>query len=406
MPMLTLEEATDRLLARVSPPPETDEVALLDAAGRVLADPRVVSSVDVPPFDNSAMDGFALRAADTPGRLRVVGESLAGLAAVPAVSPGTAVAIATGAPMPAGADSIAPIEDVESRDGAVVVPAAVEMGRHVRRAGHDTAAGTTFELRGALGPASLAVLASMGIGRVRVRRLPRVAIVSTGDELVEAGAPLAPGQIHDSNSVALAAAVREAGGVPSVLPRQRDDESLTEATLAAAAASADLVVTSGGVSVGPRDYVRAVLERRGGLDFWRVAIQPGKPLAVGEIDGTTVIGLPGNPVSALVTFELFVRPFVRAMLGLEGDGRLRLRAEATTRMAKSSGRRAFLRVVVGDAGDGTYRADPAGGQQSSQLRPMADANALLVVPEQAEAAEAGANYEAIMLGPVRGVGTP
>lgn len=396
--MLSLEDALARLVARVRQT-DAEAVPLAAAVGRVLADPRVVATVDVPAFDNSAMDGFALRAADAPGELRIVGESAAGSTAVPAVEAGTAVGIATGAPMPAGADTVVPIEEVEVRDGRVTVPAAA-VGQHVRTAGHDTSVGEAVRLAGALTPASIAVLASLGVGHVEVRARPRVGIVSTGDELVGVGEPLGPNQIHDANAVALAAAVIEAGGEPVIVPRLRDDEASTEATLVSAAASVDILVTSGGVSVGPRDYVRAVLERRGGLDFWRIAVQPGKPLAVGEVDGTTVIGLPGNPVSALVTFELFVRPFLRAMLGLSGDGRIRVAVRSSARMGKDPGRRAFMRVVVRQAA-GALVADPAGGQLSSQLRPMAAANALLVVPEGTEAAEPDVTYEAIMLGPIQ-----
>lgn len=398
--MLSYTDALTRLLA-LARPTDGETVALADALGRVLVDPVVRAMVDVPPFDNSAMDGYALRAADTPGRLEVVGESMAGAASVPDVRPGSAVAIATGGPMPAGADSVAPVEDVDLVGGTLVVPAAVTLGRHVRSSGHDTRRGEAVRLGGSLTSPRLAVLASMGLGRVEVRRRPRVAIISTGDELVEAGAMLGPGQIHDSNSVALAAAAVEAGAEVAVLPRIADEADAVGGALRSAAAGRDLVVTSGGVSVGPRDHVRAVIGADGRLDFWRVAIQPGKPLAVGSLDGTLVIGLPGNPVSALVTFELFVRPFLRVMVGLDGDGRTRLGATASARLPKDPRRRAFMRVVVSRSAGGELVADPAGGQMSSQLRPMADANALLVVPEGVEAAEDGQEYEVIMLEAVR-----
>jgi molybdopterin molybdotransferase len=395
--MLSLEEAKARLLAHARPTRE-ERVALADAAGRVLADPRIVAAVDVPPFANSSMDGFALRAADTPGVLRVAGEIAAGAGSLQSVEGGTAVRIMTGAPLPPGADSVVPIEDVAESDGAVSVRSPVTPGAFVRLAAHDTRAGDVVLLVGQLSPARLAVLASLGIGEVAIRWRPVVAILSTGDELVAPGDPLRPGQIHDANGPSLAAAVVEAGGEPRRLERVGDDPEAIERTLGAAASSADLIVTSGGVSVGRHDHVRTVLERRGALDFWRIAVQPGKPLAVGELEGTTIIGLPGNPVSALVTFELFARPFIRAMLGLPGDGRLRVRATATERMPKDRGRRAFLRVVLGGTDDG-YVARPAGGQQSSQLRPMADANALHVIPEGVDAAESGIAYEAIVLEP-------
>lgn len=397
--MLTLDEASLRLLARAQPV-DSETIPLAGAVGRVLADPRVVAAVDVPPFANSAMDGFAIRAADVPGTLRLSGEVAAGAGALPTVEPGATVRIMTGAPLPPGADSVVPLEDVDEDSGAVTVPTAVPEGQHVRAAGHDTHAGDEICLEGMLTPSKLAVLASLGIGDVAVRRRPMVAILSTGDELVGPGEPLGPGQIHDANTVALAAAVIEAGGEPLVLPRERDDAPAIERALMDAAGSADFIVSSGGVSVGQHDHVRGVLEQHGSLDFWRIAVQPGKPLAVGELGGATIIGLPGNPVSALVTFELFVRPFIRAMLGLAGDGRVHVRARPETRMEKDPARRAFLRVSVQQQ-DGEIRARSAGGQLSSQLRPMADANALLVVPEGRAAAEPEQTYEAIVLEPWR-----
>jgi molybdopterin molybdotransferase len=397
MPMLSLDEALARLLARAAPTAGVS-VDLADAAGRVLADPRIVAARDVPAFDNSAMDGYAVRAADTPGTLAMIGEVTAGMAALPSVAAGTAVRIMTGAPMPPGADAVVPIEEAEEADGTVEL-AEARPGAHVRSAAHDTRAGDEICVPGELTAAKIAVLASLGLGAVEVRRRPVVAILSTGDELVGVGEPLGPHQVHDANGVALAAAVREAGGVALLLPRARDDAGEIERVLVAAADRADLLVTSAGVSVGRHDHVRGVLEARGTLDFWRIAIQPGKPLAVGELAGRPVIGLPGNPVSALVVFELFVRPFIRAMLGLPGDGRLHLRAVAEDRIGKDPRRRGFLRVNVWQE-DGVVHARAAGGQQSSQLRPLADGNALLIVPEGEDATTPGASYEAIVLEPI------
>jgi molybdopterin molybdotransferase len=304
----------------------------------------------------------------------------------------------TGAPMPVGADAVVPLEDVIETEGFVTVPG-VAAGAYVRPAGNDTRAGSVVELPAApLTPAGVAVLASLGLGQLTLRRPPRVAILSTGDELRAPGEPLGPGQIHDANAFSLAAAVGEAGGVPVMLPRAPDDEAEI-ARILEAIPDADVVVASGGVSVGRYDHVRNAIERLGSLDFWRVRVQPGKPLAFGEIGGRPVIGLPGNPVSALVTFELFVRPLLRAMLGLSGSGRPVVRAVATERIGKDVERRAYLRVRVRSTAEG-YQADSAGSQGSAQLRPLASANALLVVPEGEAAAETGHAYDAVLLGEI------
>ena len=394
--MRSVEEALDAILATARPT-ATEWLPLDRCAGRVAAERRLVAAVDVPPFSNSAMDGFAVRADDAPGELRLVGESAAGSAVLPTVGRGTAARIMTGAPLPPGADSVVPLEEAEESGDVVRVPD-VRRGSHVRERGLDIASGDAVELPAApLGPATIAVLASLGLGEVEVRRRPRVAILSTGDELVPPGAPLGPGQIPDSNSFALAAAVEEAGGEAILLERASDDLEEITRILGGGAAGADLLVASGGVSVGRRDHVRAAIEALGSLDFWRIRVQPGKPLAFGSVAGRPVIGLPGNPVSALVTFELFVRPLIRAMLGLEGGGRLRVPVRNLERLGKDRERRAYLRVRVAHEPDGLV-ARSAGGQGSSQVRPLADANALLVVPEGEAAAAPGATYDALLLG--------
>jgi len=395
--VLSVEEARQRILAHAVLTPS--ELLPLDrCAGRVPAVFGLTAAFDVPPFANSAMDGFALRAADAPGELRLVGEVAAGAANLPRVEAGTTVRILTGAPIPPGADAVVPLELVEERGETVQVPG-VEIAANVRAAGYDTRAGERVELPTApLGAASIGVAASMGYGSLEIRRRPRVAILSTGDELAAPGVPLGPGQIPDANTPLLAAAVVEAGGEVVGQARVGDDAAAIERAVEEATAGADLLVVSGGVSVGRYDHVRGVLERAGTLDFWRIAIQPGKPLAFGNVAGRPVFGLPGNPVSALVTFELFARPLIRAMLGMPGEGRqrvpVRFRGEP---LRKDPARRAYLRVVVAIE-DGSWVARATGGQSSSQLRPLAAANALLIVPEGEAAAVAGATYDALLIG--------
>ena len=397
--MLSVEEALQRIrgAARLTDP---ETLPIEQCAGRVLVERTIVATLDVPPFANSAMDGYAVRAGETPGEFRIVGMSVAGGQAIPPLGSGAAMPIMTGAPLPLGADAVVPLEEAtELPDARVGLPSA-PAGRHVRATGGDTRRGDRFEMPAApLTPGSLALLVSLGMAELTVRSRPKVAILSTGDELAGPGAALGPGQIHDANSAALAAAVSEAGGEPLILPRAPDDPVAIEALLSQAAGGADLLVVSGGVSMGRTDHVRATIERLGTLDFWRIRVQPGKPLAFGSIADRPIAGLPGNPVSALVTFELFVRPLIRAMLNLPGDGRARVAVRLEQAIPKDADRRAYLRVLVGHGPNG-LTARPAGGQGSAQLRGMGMANALLVIPEGEPAGAAGATYDAIVLGEI------
>jgi molybdopterin molybdotransferase len=343
------------------------------------------------------MDGFAVRAADLPGRLRVIGEVAAGADALISVQQGTSVRISTGAPLPPGADTIVPIERATESDDAIDVTDRVPLGSDIRAAGHDTKAGETVHLPNPLTPAGIGVLASLGVAEVAVRARPGVAILSSGDELVPPGTSLEPGQIHDANAPSLAAAVTEAGGDPILRGHVGDDPAAVTHALTDAAEMADIVLTSGGVSVGRHDHIRAAIEQLGQLDFWRIAMQPGKPLAVGAVNGRPVIGLPGNPVSALVVTELLVRPLIRSVLGLAGDGRLHVEAVLDEDQRKDPERAAYIRVRVRQT-DAGWAARPAGGQLSSQLRALAAANGLLVIPRGEPAGRAGHRYATILLG--------
>jgi len=394
--VLSVGEARERLLG-MAPEPRVETVQLADALGRALAVTMIQAPIDVPPFANAAMDGFAVRAADLPGRLRVTGEVAAGAADWPSVQPGAAIRISTGAPLPPGADTVVPLERVTEEDEFIDVTEPIPAGSDVRATGHDTRAGEAVHLPNPLTAAGIGVLASLGVAEVAVWARPRVAILSSGDELGLPGMPLVAGLIYDANGPALAAAVTEAGGLPILRGPIADDPEAVAHALAEASAEAEVVLTSGGVSVGRHDHIRGAIERLGRLDFWRIAMQPGKPLAVGVVNGRTVIGLPGNPVSALVVTELLVRPLIRTVLGLAGDGRLHVQAVLDEDLSKDPERTAYLRVRVGRT-DGGWAARPAGGQLSSQLRALAAANGLLVVPQGEPAGRAGLPYETILLG--------
>ncbi len=388
---LTVDEALDRVLARIAPL-EPTEVALLDALGAVLADDATADR-DVPPFRNSAMDGYAVRGADVKQsgvRLRVVGTVAAGSVPVRAVGAGEAMRIMTGAPMPDGADTVVRVEDTDNGAEAVTINAATPQGVAVRQAGEDLRRGQVVLAHGTvLRPAEIGVLASIGRTKVNVVRRPNVAVLSTGDELVDIADEPRPGQIRDSNRYSLAAAVRATGCAAFELGIARDTADDLRHALGNAAFG-DLVVTSGGVSVGDHDHVKPVVNAMGQMDFWSIALRPGRPLAFGELrtkrGAVPIFGLPGNPVSALLTFELFVRPALLKMAGRTKLRRPRVQARLLDRIDKPLGLRVFARGIY-DAAAGTVRS--TGPQGSGILRSMSLANALIDLPEPSSAAGPG-----------------
>ena len=383
--MLSVAEALERVLSGV-PVLGAESVTLAEARARVLAEP-VVAAREIPPWDNSSMDGYALRAVDTvaasadrPVVLQVVGEVTAGRVAVRALGPSEAYRILTGAPLPPGGDAVVPQEDVH-RDGArVTVRKAVEVGAYVRPRGEDIRPGDRILEPGTvLRPAALGVLAALGHARVTVHRRPQVAILSTGDELVDPQAPLGPGQIPDSNSYTISGLAADAGAVPTSLGIARDRrEELIERLRAGL--QADVLVSSAGVSVGDRDFVREAVEALGArIDFWQVNMRPGKPLTFGRIGECLFFGLPGNPVSSMVTFELFVRPVLRRLGGYRVLNRPRVRARALEPIDNPGSRPGYLRVHL-EPGVGHLGARPTGQQGSAILRSMLLADGLAVVP--------------------------
>jgi molybdopterin molybdotransferase len=402
--LLPFPEARARVLDRVRPLP-VREVPLGDALGCVLAE-DVGAGEDLPPFANSAMDGFAVRAADlagatdgSPAPLRVVGEVFAGTGRLPAVAPGTAVRIMTGGALPPGADAVVPVEQAAVEGDTVLVRSAPRERAFVREAGEDVRAGTVVLERGrVVDPAAVGMLASVGRRLVPVHPRPRVAVVSTGDELVEPGEPLGPGQIHDSNSWLLVAQAEAAGMAAFRCGRLRDDPDALRKGFALAAADGDFVLTSGGVSVGDHDYTKQVLAELGDVEPWRVAMQPGMPQAFGLAAGTWLFGLPGNPVSCFVVFELLVRPALRRLAGHPPDrlDRPRVAARLAEPVKSPKGRMSFLRVRLEVAGD-VLRAVLTGNQSSGVLSSCTAADGLAVVPEEADGLPAGAPVQVVLL---------
>ncbi|MFF7182790.1 gephyrin-like molybdotransferase Glp [Streptomyces sp. NPDC008121] len=412
------------ILAAVSPL-EPIELQLPDAQGCVLVE-DVTVPVALPPFDNSSMDGYAVRVADVAGAteefpavLTVIGDVAAGADGLPVVGPGQAARIMTGAPLPPGAEAVVPVEWTdggtgggaasgmlsassapEGAGGEVRVHRPAEARAHVRARGSDVQAGDlALEAGTVLGPPQIGLLAAIGRGTVRVRPRPRVVVISTGSELVQPGEELGQGQIYDSNSFALAAAARDAGAIAYRVGAVTDDAESLRAAIEDQLIRADLLVTTGGVSVGAYDVVKEALTADGEVDFRKLAMQPGKPQGFGTIgpEHTPLLALPGNPVSSYVSFELFVRPAIRALMGLDDLHRPRVRAvlKADRALTSPAGRRQFLRGTY-DAESGTVT--PVGGAGSHLIAALAHADALLVVPEEREAVEPGSELEVVLIG--------
>jgi molybdopterin molybdotransferase len=402
-PMLSVEEALERILGAFHPL-EPEPVPILEALGRVLAQ-DVHADADVPPYANSSMDGYAVLAADTagasrqsPSRLHVVADLAAGYVTEVEVTPGTAVRIMTGAPIPPGADAVVRVEDTAAQGEWVQIFTEVPVGQYVRPAGEDVRQGELVLQRGTtVRPQEVGMLATLGHREVQMFRRPRVAILATGDEVMEIDAPLAPGKIRDANSYSNAAQVVKHGGIPIMLGIARDRvEELTERIRAGLAQGVDLFLTSGGVSVGDFDLVKDVLTAQGEISFWRVRMKPGKPLAFGRIGEVPVLGLPGNPVSVMVSFETFVRPALLKMQGVTDWERPTVEAVLMDEVGRKDSRRHYLRVRV-EEHEGEHRAYLTGGQGSGILSSMVRANALAIIPEDWTHAPVGARVQVIML---------
>ncbi|MBQ0932215.1 molybdopterin molybdotransferase MoeA [Ideonella alba] len=401
---LPVDEARRRVLATLRPITDQQTVPLTQALGRVLAEP-VVSPIDVPAHDNSAMDGYAFRGADLAAsgetRLTALAETVfAGAPTSPAVPPGHAVRIMTGAVMPEGLDTVVPIELCRvDADGVHIAPGVLRPGENRRPQGEDLAQGKPALAAGTvLGPAELGLVASLGIETVPVRRRLRVALFSTGNELRTLGQPLDPGCIYDSNRYSLMAALQRLGVEVLDLGLVPDDPAALNATLDRAIAEADVVLTSGGVSMGDADYTRDLLAARGQVDFWKVAMRPGRPFAFGPLDGpggrrAWLFALPGNPVAALVTYYVFAREALLVLAGATARPLPALRARSVAAIRKRPGRSEFQRGIVEPAEGGGWQVRLTGAQGAGILRSMAEANALVCLRHDQGSVAAGDEVE-------------
>jgi molybdopterin molybdotransferase len=400
--MLSVEEARRIVLENIEVL-GLEKVPLLCALGRVLGE-EVISGWDIPPWDNSAVDGFAVQSSDLAGAsrdnpvlLQVIEDLPAGRVSAQCLKPGEAIRIMTGAPIPAGAEAVVMVEDTEAEGEAVRIFREVKAGANIRRRGEDLKAGVkVFSPGTALGPAEIGILASLNRGTVFVYRRPRVAIVATGDELVEVGEQIRPGQIISSNTYTLTSQVRQCGAIPIDLGIGRDDLGMLRQKLEEGC-SADLLITSGGVSMGDYDLVKEALkEMEGEVKFWRVAIRPGMPTAFGIVLGKPFFGLPGNPVSSMVCFELFARPALLKMGGHSHLFRPSIQAILDQGVAKKPGRTHFVRVIL-ERKEGEVYARLTGDQGSGILSSLVHAHGLAVIPEDSPLVRAGEKVKVLLL---------
>ena len=394
---MPVAKAREYIRAFLTPITGHERLHLRAALGRVLAQ-DVVSTLDVPGHDNSAMDGYAYRAGDLTGAsapLRVVGTAFAGHPFSGEVKAGEAVRIMTGGVMPAGADTVAMQERVQAADGRVSIPGGQPQGQNVRRRGSDIAKGAVVFARGQpLRPAEIGMLASLGISEVSVYRKLRVAFFSTGDELVSFGRELAPGQLYDSNRYSIHALLARIGAEPLDLGLVPDDPAAIERTFREASRIADVVVTSGGVSVGEADFVKQILNQLGEVLFWKIAMKPGRPLAYGKLGDAHFFGLPGNPVSAMVTFYQFVREALCILMGMTDPPAIpTFKAICTTAIKKAPGRTEFQRGILSLSPEGRWTVRVTGDQSSSILSSMSQANCFIVLPDDQGNTPAGAEVD-------------
>jgi molybdopterin molybdotransferase len=397
-PIISIAEA-QRIIASHATPLPTEPVRILEAEGRVLAD-DVYATEHLPDVAKSLVDGYALRSDDGMHERRILGERSAGEVEPDPVAPGTAVPLMTGAPVPAGADAVIMVEQTEEHDGRLRLRQAVQPGQHIRMPGDDMVHGELLLTRGTvLHAADIGLLAAVGHTTMQVYRRPRVAVLSTGNEVVEPDAPRHPGMVRDSNRYALLAAVREAGCEALSLGIARDDRQVLRRALLHGLEHADVIITSGGVSMGIRDFIKPLLEELGHIHFGRVASRPGKPVTFATVQKKLVFGMPGFPVSSLVSFEVYVRPALRRLQGDAHPQRPRVRVALSEAVQPSRDRTEYQRVVVGWR-EGRLTAHTTGAQSSSRLLSMRGANGLLVVAPREQPYAPGEELDALLTGPL------